>query len=101
MPLGVCAIAVVPTVIANKTATEYLSLFESFGFSKHEANLLAQTNGYGNKKNLILLEALRLSADQVIFWDGYSQSEIIETLTEKDATKTLKRFMRKLAKNIN
>jgi len=38
---------------------------------------------------------------QVIFWDGYSQSEIIETLTEKDAAKTLKRFMKKLAKNIN
>ena len=38
---------------------------------------------------------------QVIFWDGYSQSEIIEALTEKDAAKTLKRFMKKLAKNIN
>ena len=38
---------------------------------------------------------------QVIFWDGYSQSEILETLTEKDAAKTLKRFMKKLAKNIN
>ena len=38
---------------------------------------------------------------QVIFWDGYSQSEIIENLTEKDAAKTLKRFMKKLAKNIN
>ena len=38
---------------------------------------------------------------QVIFWDGYSQSEIVEALTEKDATKILKRFMRKLAKNIN
>ena len=38
---------------------------------------------------------------QVIFWDGYSQSEIVEALTEKDAAKTLKRFMKKLAKNIN
>ena len=38
---------------------------------------------------------------QVIFWDGYSQSEILEALTEKDAAKTLKRFMKKLAKNIN
>lgn len=38
---------------------------------------------------------------QVIFWDGYSQSEIVENLTEKDAAKTLKRFMKKLAKNIN
>ena len=38
---------------------------------------------------------------QVIFWDGYSQSEIVEALTEKDAAKTLKRFMKKLAKKIN
>ena len=38
---------------------------------------------------------------QLIFWDGYSQSEIVEALTEKDAAKTLKRFMKKLAKNIN
>ena len=38
---------------------------------------------------------------QVIFWDGYSQSEIVEALTEKDAAKTLKRFMKKLARNIN
>ena len=38
---------------------------------------------------------------QVIFWDGYSQSEIIENVTEKDVAKTLKRFMKKLAKNIN
>ena len=38
---------------------------------------------------------------QVIFWDGYSQSEIVEALTEKDAAKTIKRFMKKLAKNIN
>jgi len=38
---------------------------------------------------------------QVYFWDGYSQSEVIEVKTEKDAVKTLKRFMKKLTKILN
>lgn len=37
----------------------------------------------------------------ITFWDGYSQSEIIETINEKDAAKTLKRFMKKLVKIIS
>ena len=36
--------------------------------------------------------------DQITFWDGYSQSEIIEAFNEKDSAKTLKRFMKKLVK---
>jgi len=35
---------------------------------------------------------------QITFWDGYSQSEIIEAFNEKDSAKTLKRFMKKLIK---
>ena len=35
---------------------------------------------------------------QIIFWDGYSQSEIIEAFNDKDSAKTLKRFMKKLTK---
>ena len=35
---------------------------------------------------------------QITFWDGYSQSEIIETINERDSAKTLKRFMKKLIK---
>ena len=35
---------------------------------------------------------------QITFWDGYSQSEVIETLNEKESAKTLKRFMKKLLK---
>ena len=35
---------------------------------------------------------------QITFWDGYSQSEIIEAFNEKDSAKTLKRFMKKLVK---
>ena len=35
---------------------------------------------------------------QITFWDGYSQSEIIEAFNDKDSEKTLKRFMKKLRK---
>jgi len=38
---------------------------------------------------------------QITFWDGYSQSEIVEVFNEKDAAKALKRFMKKLVKIIN
>ena len=38
---------------------------------------------------------------QITFWDGYSQSEVIETLNEMESAKTLKRFMKKLLKILN
>ena len=38
---------------------------------------------------------------QITFWDGYSQSEVIETFNEKESAKTLKRFMKKLLKILN
>ena len=38
---------------------------------------------------------------QITFWDGYSQSEVIETFNEKESSKTLKRFMKKLLKILN
>ena len=38
---------------------------------------------------------------QITFWDGYSQSEVIETFNEKESAKILKRFMKKLLKILN
>ena len=38
---------------------------------------------------------------QINFWDGYSQSEVVEVFTERDAAKILKRFMKKLLKILN
>lgn len=38
---------------------------------------------------------------QITFWDGYSQSEVIETFNEKESAKTLKRFMKKILKILN
>ena len=37
----------------------------------------------------------------ISFWDGYSQSEVVEVFSERDAAKTLKRFMKKLVKILN
>tara|TARA_Y100001970_G_C14119957_1_gene795713 strand:- start:538 stop:828 length:291 start_codon:yes stop_codon:yes gene_type:complete len=54
-----------------------------------------------DKKNLdsASLESIKLDkCYQITFWDGYSQSEIIEVFNERDAAKTLKRFMKKLIK---
>jgi len=39
--------------------------------------------------------------DQITFWDGYSQSEVIETTSERESAKTLKRFMKKILKILN
>ena len=38
---------------------------------------------------------------QITFWDGYSQSEVIEAFNERDSAKILKRFMKKLLKILN
>ena len=38
---------------------------------------------------------------KIYFWDGYSQSEVIEVKSEKDAAKTIKRFLKKLVKILN
>ena len=35
---------------------------------------------------------------KIYFWDGYSQSEVLEVNSEKDAAKTIKRFLKKLVK---
>ena len=32
------------------------------------------------------------------FWDGYSQSEVVENLKEKEITKSLRRFLKKINK---
>ena len=38
---------------------------------------------------------------EIVFWDGYSHSDTMETLDEKNAEKILKHFMKKLLKIIN
>jgi hypothetical protein len=48
------------------------------------------------------LELIKLKqCHQITFWDGYSQSEVIEVFNERDAAKILKRFMKKLLKILN
>ena len=35
------------------------------------------------------------------FWDGYSQSEVVENLKEKEITKSLRRFFKKINKYLD
>ncbi len=35
------------------------------------------------------------------FWDGYSQSEVVENLKEKEVTKSLRRFLKKINKYLD
>ena len=52
--------------------------------------------------DLASLELIKFEqCHQITFWDGYSQSEVIETFNEKESAKTLKRFMKKLLKILN
>ena len=94
---------------------------EPYSFNRRAENLLkSYFNDYKNvsyrldadKINIHLIEednvdsaSLELIKDEscfkIYFWDGYSQSEVIEVATEKDAFKTLKRFLKKLIKILN
>ena len=35
------------------------------------------------------------------FWDGYSQSEVVENLKEREITKSLRRFLKKINKYLD
>lgn len=94
---------------------------KQYGFNRRIENLLkSYFNDYENiiykldadKINIHLIEednidpaSLELinyeSCFKIYFWDGYSQSEVIEVSTEKDAVKTLKRFLKKIIKILN
>ena len=94
---------------------------EPYSFSRRVENLLksyfndCKNVSYkldADKINIHLIEednadsaSLELIKDEscfkIYFWDGYSQSEVIEVTTEKDAVKTLKRFLKKLIKILN
>ena len=76
----------------------YFSTYENISISLDEDQikiyLIDEQNLDSASLELIKLEQYH----QIIFWDGYSQSEVIETFNEKESAKTLKRFMKKLVK---
>ena len=78
----------------------YFSTYENISISANEEQikiyLIDEQNLDSASLELKKLEQFH----QITFWDGYSQSEIIEVVSEKDASKTLKRFMKKLVKII-
>ena len=79
----------------------YFSTYENISISLDEDQikiyLIDDQNLDSASLELIKFE----QCHQITFWDGYSQSEVIETFNEKDSSKTLKRFMKKLLKILN
>ena len=79
----------------------YFSTYENISISLDEGQikiyLIDDQNLDSASLELIKFEQYH----QITFWDGYSQSEVIETFNEKDSSKTLKRFMKKLLKILN
>jgi hypothetical protein len=67
------------------------------GMNQIDINLIEDNNFDSASLQLKIVEGCFL----INFWDGYSQSEIVEVFTERDAAKTLKRFMKKLLKILN
>ena len=79
----------------------YFSTYKNICFSSNEdqikINLIEEQNLDSASLELLKFE----NCHQITFWDGYSQSEIIKVFNEKDSSKTLKRFMKKLLKILN
>tara|TARA_Y100001970_G_scaffold161228_1_gene197202 strand:+ start:843 stop:1133 length:291 start_codon:yes stop_codon:yes gene_type:complete len=76
----------------------YFSIYQNIGIEidkkKISINIIDSNNLDSASIELIKFEHYH----QITFWDGYSQSEIVEAFNEKDSAKTLKRFMKKLIK---
>jgi hypothetical protein len=79
----------------------YFSTYENISISLDEDQikiyLIDDQNIDSASLELIKFE----QCHQITFWDGYSQSEVIETVNEKESLITLKRFMKKLLKILN
>ena len=79
----------------------YFSTFENISISLDEDQikiyLIDDQNLDSASLELIKFEQYH----QITFWDGYSQSEVIEAFNERDSAKILKRFMKKLLKILN
>ena len=75
----------------------YFSTYQNIGIEIDKKNF----NQYNRFNNLdsASIELIKCeNCHQITFWDGYSQSEIVEAINERDSAKTLKRFMKKLKK---
>ena len=48
------------------------------------------------------IEIKQMNANyELRFWDGYSQAEVVEDLKEKEVTKSLRRFLKKINKYLD
>ena len=79
----------------------YFSTYENISISLDEDQIKIYLIDYQNLDSASLELIKFKQYHQITFWDGYSQSEVIETFNEKESAKTLKRFMKKLLKILN
>lgn len=67
----------------EKHVSDYIELMKSGGIDSKIAQILAQSIGYSNKKNLVSLEAIRRGYDIVLFWDDDEYPFICNTFDDK------------------
>ena len=79
----------------------YFSTYENISISLDEGQIKIYLIDDQNLDSASLELIKFKQYHQITFWDGYSQSEVIETFNEKESAKTLKRFMKKLLKILN
>ena len=79
----------------------YFSTYENISISLDEDQIKIYLIDEQNLDSASLELKKFEQCHQITFWDGYSQSEVIETFNEKESAKTLKRFMKKLLKILN
>ena len=76
----------------------YFSTYQNIGIEIDKKKILINIID-SNNLDSASIELIKFEhCHQITFWDGYSQSEIIEVFNERDSAKNLKRFMKKLIK---
>jgi len=55
--------------IGQKHVSKYVDFMKKKGIDENIADILSQSTGYSNKKNLVYLEAFKRGYDIVLFWD--------------------------------
>ena len=79
----------------------YFSTYENISISLDEDHIKIYLIDDQNLDSASLELIKFKQCHQITFWDGYSQSEVIEAFNERDSAKILKRFMKKLLKILN
>ncbi len=76
----------------------YFSTYQNIGIEIDKKKILINIIDSNNLDSASIELIKCENCHQITFWDGYSQSEIINACNEKDSAKTLKHLMKKLRK---